>query len=135
MDFQQQFTRFVVGLFRKSQLASQGNKPADGNGFVNMSASCRSVGIYFTEISFFSICSLVKWYLISMCFVLLWKVGLFAILIEPWLSSKISIGPLNSRLISFDSDFSQKDFLSPSNKAMYSASVDEAATAKGSCLR
>jgi len=32
----------------------------DGNGFVNVSASCRSVGTYFTQISFFSICSLVK---------------------------------------------------------------------------
>jgi len=63
-------------------------------------------------------------YLKCMCLVLLWQVGLLAILIQPWLSSKIYIGPFNLIFILFSNEFSHNASETPSNKTIYSFLVD-----------
>jgi len=57
---------------------------------------------------------------------ILWQVGLLAVLKQLWLSSKITIEPFNSNFISFVNDFRHNASLTPTNKAIYLGSVEEA---------
>jgi hypothetical protein len=56
---------------------------------VNPSASCSLVGIYPTFSLLLLIHSLIKWYIISICLVLLWNSGFSASFKDPWLSTNI----------------------------------------------
>ncbi len=61
------------------------------SGFVMISAIMSEVEQYVNLMFLCSICSRIKWCAISMCFVRLWFVGLFARVIVDWLSCWMSI--------------------------------------------
>ena len=66
-------------------------KRFSSSGFVNKSASWRSVPMKYISIFPFSTWSRRKWYLISICFDLEWSTGLFEMAIAFVLSQKIGV--------------------------------------------
>ena len=97
-----------------------------GSGLVNMSAYCSSVKMYCSRNKFSSNFSLMKWYLISMCLVLLWNSGFFTSRIALWLSTyKVGCSLVALMQISLSSLLIQTKPLTASLAEIYSASVDD----------
>ena len=65
-----------------------------GRGFVSISAMLSDVGVYRKMTSPDLVCSLMKWYQISMCFVRRWFLSVVLFAMEPLLSTQMMIGLL-----------------------------------------
>jgi len=63
-----------------------------GRGFVSTSAMLSDVGVYRKMTSPDLVCSLMKWYRISMCFVHQWFLSVVLFAMEPLLSAQMMIG-------------------------------------------
>ena len=97
-------------------------------GFVKISAVICSLAQYRMSLSFDLNSSFTKWYLMSICFLFGFGLSFCSILIQFWLSSKITTGLVMFMFKSFRILLIQMDSCTASASATYSASVDDNVT-------